>query len=438
MKLVKTQSTRILALFCALSFLMYVDRVNLSASAALIKQEIGLDNTELGIIFSAFAYTYLVFQIIGGWFCDRFGAKRTIIICGSIWVVATICTGFVGGFASLFLSRLLLGVGEGAALPSQARAITFWFKKEKRGFIQGITHSFSRFGNAVTPSLVAILVLAHSWRFSFIALGVITAVWLMMWIAWFRDTPQQVKGISKEELALYPKADPQIKSKSKESVLWGALLKRMGPTMGVYFCYGWTGWLFFTWLPTFFMNGRGMDIKASALFTSGVFLSGVIGNTVGGLVSDYIYKKTGNVVAARRNVIIFSFLSALLLLIPVILSSSMTVITLCLAVAFFCLELTIGPIWAVPMDITPKHVGIASGLMNAGSAVAGIISPILFGVIIDRTGNWSLPFYGSVALLMLGIVLTFFMRPDIPLHTDTHDKGKEWDGRDSASTTSAH
>lgn len=413
MNTVRNKSTKVLALFCALSFLMYVDRVNLSAAGALIKEEIGLNNIELGIIFSAFAYSYLIFQIVGGWFCDRFGAKKTIILCGSIWIISTIGTGFVGGFVSLLVFRLLLGIGEGAALPSQARAITFWFKKEKRGFVQGLTHSFSRLGNALTPSVIALLVLAHSWRFSFVALGVLTAVWLIFWVIWFRDNPRQFTSISDEEFAQLPEL-PSYETK-KQPTPWIALLKRMGPTMGVYFCYGWTGWLFFTWLPTFFMQGRGMDIKASALFTSGVFISGVIGNTVGGSISDLIYKHTQNVVAARRNVIIFSFLCSLLLLIPVILSPSTTVVTACLSVAFFCLELTIGPIWAVPMDITPKHVGIASGLMNAGSAVAGVISPILFGVIIQKTGNWSLPFYGSVVLLLVGIILTFFMRPDIPL-----------------------
>ena len=411
-------STKVLALFCALSFLMYVDRVNLSTAAGLIKSDLGLNNTDLGLIFSAFAYTYLVFQIVGGWFCDRFGARKTIIICGSIWVVATLCTGFAGGFVSLFLSRLLLGVGEGAALPSQARAITFWFRREKRGFVQGITHSFSRLGNAIAPSLVALLVMMHSWRFSFIALGVITAVCLVMWVRGFRDNPHEIADLPEEEREALPPVDASLSTKTRQPTPWKALLKRMGPTMGVYFCYGWTGWLFFTWLPTFFMNGRGMDLKASALFTSAVFLSGVVGNTVGGIVSDRILKRTGNVVAARRNVIIFSFLSALLLLIPVINSTDMTTITLCLGLAFFCLELTIGPIWAVPMDITPKYVGVASGLVNAGSAVAGILSPILFGVIIDKTGNWSLPFYGSVALLLVGIVLTFFMRPDIPLTDD--------------------
>ncbi|MCN6756142.1 MFS transporter [Escherichia coli] len=404
--------TKILALFFAMSFLMYVDRVNLSATAGLIKDELGLSNTELGVIFSAFAYTYAVFQIIGGWFVDRLGSRRMIIFCGIIWVIATMATGFVGGFISLFLARLLLGVGEGAALPSQARAITYWFKPQQRGFVQGVTHSFSRLGNAITPPIIVALVAFWSWRGAFISLAIVTFIWLISWIISYKDDPRDHSGMTEEELEgvpIFEKKDLKVKA---EPTPWRALIKRMGPTMGVYFCYGWTSWLFFTWLPTFFMHGRGMDLKSSALFTAGVFLSGVVGNTVGGVISDKVLKMTGNLVAARRNVILFSFISVLFLLVPVINTDSLLIMTICLSVAFFCLELTIGPIWAVPMDITPKYVGIASGLMNAGSAVAGIISPIVFGIIIDKTGNWSLPFYGSVALLIIGIFLTFFMRPD--------------------------
>ncbi|MCC7963252.1 MFS transporter [Escherichia coli] len=404
--------TKIFALFCAMSFLMYVDRVNLSATAGLIKDELGLSNTELGVIFSAFAYTYAVFQIIGGWFVDRLGSRRMIIFCGIIWVIATMATGFVGGFISLFLARLLLGVGEGAALPSQARAITYWFKPQQRGFVQGVTHSFSRLGNAITPPIIVALVAFWSWRGAFISLAIVTFIWLISWIISYKDDPRDHSGMTEEELEgvpIFEKKDLKVKA---EPTPWRALIKRMGPTMGVYFCYGWTSWLFFTWLPTFFMHGRGMDLKSSALFTAGVFLSGVVGNTVGGVISDKVLKMTGNLVAARRNVILFSFISVLFLLVPVINTDSLLIMTICLSVAFFCLELTIGPIWAVPMDITPKYVGIASGLMNAGSAVAGIISPIVFGIIIDKTGNWSLPFYGSVALLIIGIFLTFFMRPD--------------------------
>lgn len=407
--------TKILALFCAMSFLMYVDRVNLAATGGLIKEELGLSNTQLGVIFSAFAYTYCIFQIVGGWFVDRLGARKVVLFCGITWVIATVATGFIGGFISLFLCRLLLGIGEGAALPSQARAITFWFRREERGLVQGLTHSFSRLGNAITPPLIVLLVSFWSWRAAFWILGVFTAIWTIIWYFKFKDDPKEYPNIAPQELEGLPVYEKTVAGTAAPATPWGPLLKRMGPTMGVYFCYGWTSWLFFTWLPTFFMHGRDMDLKSSALFTTGVFLSGVVGNTVGGIVSDKILKITNNVVTARRNIIIFSFTCALLLLIPVTQSSSLLVMTVCISIAFFCLELTIGPIWAVPMDITPKYVGMASGLMNAGSAVAGIISPILFGIIIDQTGNWSLPFYGSIALLVVGIVLTFFMRPDRPL-----------------------
>lgn len=409
------QRIKILALFCAMSFLMYVDRVNLAATGGLIKQELGLSNTELGVIFSAFAYTYCIFQIVGGWFVDRIGARKMVLICGVTWVVATVLTGFAGGMVSLFICRLLLGMGEGIALPSQARAITFWFKREERGLVQGLTHSFSRLGNAITPPIIVILVAFHSWRAAFWVLGAITCIWVVCWFIGFKDDPRET-DIDEKELENIPRFEKTgLSNKKAAPTPWGPLLKRMGPTMAVYFCYGWTSWLFFTWLPTFFMHGRDLDLKSSALFTTGVFLSGVVGNTVGGVISDKILKKSNNLVTARRNVIIFSFICALLLLIPVTQSSSLLVMSICISIAFFCLELTIGPIWAIPMDITPKYVGMASGLMNAGSAVAGIISPIIFGIIIDKTGNWSLPFYGSIGLLVLGIILTFFMRPDKPL-----------------------
>jgi len=219
---------------------------------------------------------------------------------------------------------------------------------------------------------------------------------------------------AEESLGLPPEGKVVIE-KTHAPVPWRRLLKRIGPTMIVYFCYGWTGWLFFTWLPTFFMHGRGLDLKNSALFSAGVFLSGVLGNTAGGVLSDRILKRTGNVVAARRNVIIGAFLGALVFLAPVLFVKSLPVMAASMSLSFFFLEMTIGPIWAVPMDITPKHVGIASGLVNAGSAVAGIFSPIVFGFVVDHTGNWTLPFAGSVGLLAIGMVMTFFMRPDIAL-----------------------
>ncbi|MGF6640702.1 MFS transporter [Paraburkholderia sp. MM6662-R1] len=408
-------SRAVLALMCAMSFILYLDRVNLSAAAGLIRDDLHLSNTNVGLVFAAFAYTYALCQVIGGWVSDRFGAKLTLVTCASIWIVATVATGLAGGLASLFGARLLLGIGEGAALPAQARALTNWFPSNRRGFVQGLTHSFSRLGNAITPPLIALLVAYSSWRVSFLAVGALTFVWVVVYAWYFTDDPRKHRHMTAEQEAQLPPVRQSAVEATREPTPWWRLLKRIAPTMLVYFCYGWTGWLFFTWLPTFFMHGRGLDLKSSAMFSAGVFLSGVVGNTAGGVLSDRVLKRTRNVVAARRNVIICAFLGALVFLAPVMVVKSLPVMAACMSLSFFFLEMTIGPIWAVPMDICPQHVGVASGLVNAGSAVAGIFTPIVFGLIVDRTGSWTLPFAGSLGLLALGIVATFFMRPDIPL-----------------------
>ena len=145
----------------------------------------------------------------------------------------------------------------------------------------------------------------------------------------------------------------------------------MAPTIFVYFCYGWTAWLFFTWLPTFFLNGQGLNLKSTALFASGVFFAGVVGDTLGGWLCDRIYRKTGNLALSRQSVIVASFVGALLCLLPLAVVHSTAGVALCLSGSFLCLELTIGPIWAVPSDIAPTHAGIASGMMNAGPRSRG-------------------------------------------------------------------
>ncbi|KFL52655.1 MFS transporter [Burkholderia pyrrocinia] len=398
------QRRHTLWLLCALSFILYVDRVNLATAAGAIKAELGLSNTELGVAFSAFAYSYAICQIGGGWIADRFGARITLIGCGLIWVVSTFTTGLVHSLTLLFAARLLLGIGEGATLPAQARAITHWFPRERRGVVQGFTHSFSRLGNAVTPPIVAALMTWLSWRAAFFVIGAVTLVWLVWWIVGFREHP-----LGDDDGHARGAARPASPSGPTP---WGPLLRRMAPTIFVYFCYGWTAWLFFTWLPTFFLNGQGLNLKSTALFASGVFFAGVVGDTLGGWLCDRIYRKTGNLALSRQSVIVASFAGALTCLLPLAFVHSTAGIALCLSGSFLCLELTIGPIWAVPSDIAPTHAGIASGMMNAGSAIAGILSPILFGYLVDRTGSWTVPFIGSVAMLLIGIVAALRIRPD--------------------------
>ncbi len=412
----KTQShisRNMLIIFCAMSFILYLDRVNLAAAAGPLKAELGLTNTQLGIAFSAFGYTYAIFQLVGGWVADRFGARRTIIACGLIWAVATVCTGLIGGLVSLCLARLLLGIGEGAALPAQARAITNWVPKPKRGMAQGLTHSFSRLGNAVAPPLVAILIAWHSWRASFIVVGILSALWLVVWLVYFKETPEEHAGVSPEEMALLPRRESVQEGSSAMPHSWWTILRRMRATIGVYFCMVWSNTLFFSWMPIFFMQSLNLDIKSSALYSSGVFFAGVLGDLTGGVVSDWILRRTGRLALARQGVITVSLLGGLIFFIPVLISHDVVTIALCLSAAFFFLELTIGPIWAVPMDVSPKTAGTASGMLNFGAAMATIVSPIIFGLMIDMTGSWTLPFAGAIGFLIIGIILTQWIRPDI-------------------------
>jgi MFS family permease len=403
-------SNLVLLLLCLMYMILYVDRVNISTAAPLIKTDLDLNNTQLGLAFSAFAYPYAVFQLIGGYFGDKFGARATLIVSGLLVCIATATTGLVGSLASLVIARLALGIGEGATFPTATRAMAAWTPERSWGFAQGITHSFARMGNAITPPLIALLITLVSWRGSFVVLAFASLIWVAAWAWFFRDIPSS-PPLKPEELA---QLSARSRGASSEPVPWFKLFQRMWPVTAVDFCYGWTLWLFISWIPSFFYQNYHQDLKQSAFYSAGVFLGGVVGDTLGGVASDHILRRTGDRLAARRNVIVTGMLGGFVFLLPVMMVHDVNIAALSLAAAFFCVELVVGPIWAVPMDIAPRHSGSASGMMNFGFGLAGIISPLVFGYLIDLTGSWTLPFAGSVCLLLLGAALAFRIRPDQP------------------------
>ncbi|MFZ0051218.1 MAG: MFS transporter [Desulfobaccales bacterium] len=413
----------VLGLLCLMYFLTYIDRVNIStviASNQFLK-EIPLTKVQMGFVFSAFAYPYLLFQVIGGWVADKFGPRKALTVCGIIWAGATIASGLVHGMVSLFVARVILGFGEGATFPTATRVMSDWTPKEKRGFAQGITHACSRLGNSLTPWLVAFLILTISWRGSFIIIGVISTVWALAWGLYFRDDPNKHSGVTSEEIALLP---PYASKKTIDvKVPWSRLIPRIVPVTVVYFCYGWILWLFLSWIPSFFKGQYHLDLQKSALFASGVFISGVVGDTLGGLISDKLYEKTHNPKFARSNMVALMMFFCGISLVPIIYTHNMNVVALALSAGFFFAEMTIGPMWAIPMDIAPKFSGTASGLMNTGSALAAIVSPVVGGYLIQKTGNWMLPFIVSMGVILVGAALSFTMHPERPLAEITAPTG---------------
>ena len=397
----------VLVLLCLMYFITYLDRVNVSSAADGFSKDFGLNRTEIGLVFSAFAYPYLVFQIVGGWISDRFGARRTLIVCGLIWAVATVLTGMAGGLASMLLARILLGFGEGATFPAATTAMSRWVPKSRRGYAQGITHAAARIGNAAAPAAIVLIMTTYGWRESFYVCAGVSFAWVAIWALTFTEFPKDHPRVTALEIASLPPP-----AASTTNVPWRRLFKRMTPVTIVYFCYGWTLWLFLSWIPQYFLHSQTLDLKQSALYASCVFLAGVLGDTLGGIVTDKILKRTGNLRRARSSMVSVCMFLSMLSLIPLMFTHSQGISLLFLSGGFFFSEMTIGPMWATPMDIAPNHCGTASGIMNSGSALAAILSPVVSGFIIDRTGNWQLPFVGSMALMGVGVLLAFRMRPD--------------------------
>src|SRR6185437_12423899 len=409
MKVMKNQASRLVLLtICLMYLIFYVDRVNISTAALIMQKDLVLTATQLGIAFSAFAYPYAFFQIAGGWLGDRMGPRLTLFLCALLVAASTAWTGMVGGLAALFASRLALGIGEGPAFPTATRALSNWMRPDQRGFAQGITHAFSRFGNAATPPLIAAIIVAFSWRVSFYVLAALSLAWAVLWLVYFRDDPRQHPGVEPQDLEGLP---PSAVAAMRREVPWGPLLKRILPVTLTDFCYGWILWLYLNWLPSFFLHQYRLDLKKSALFAAGVFFVGVIGDTAGGILSDRILRRTGDVGKARISVIVVGFLGSFCFMLPIVFIHDLLTVVICLSMAFFFAELIVAPIWAIPMDITPEYSGSASGFMNFGFGMAGIISPVVFGYAIDLTGRWDVPFVGSLAVLLLGALLALRCRP---------------------------
>ena len=398
-----------LGTLCVMYMITYIDRVNLATAAPFVQKELGLSPVELGLVFSAFAIPYGFLQPLGGWLGDRYGPRWVLFSAGLLWAVATVMTGLSVGVVTLFIARLLLGLGEGATFPTATKAMAIWLPPHKRAFAQGVTHSFARRGNAIAPPLVGYMIVSYGWRMPFYVLGAVSFVWVMWWVFSFRNNPHAHPGMLPSELAELP----PVAAAAGRVIPWAQLVRRILPVTLVDFCYGWTLWVYLTWLPSFLANEWHLPLGKFVWFSSAILFAGVVGDTVGGVLSDAILKRTGNLRIARRFNLVVGLLGSFLLLLPCLFVHDLIVVSVCLSLAFFFLELTNAVLWALPMDIAPSYAGIAGGLMNTGFGVAGVLSPIVFGALLQMTGSWQVPFVTSVVLLLIGVGLSLRIDPTI-------------------------
>jgi sugar phosphate permease len=414
----------VLLLISVMYLITYLDRVNISTAAPQISKEFGFDKITMGVIFSAFVWAYALFQVPGGWLSDRFGARGVLTAVVTYWSIMTVATSAAFSATSFIVVRFLFGVGEAAAFPGATRAMQLWFPQRERGLVQGVTHSASRLGAAIAPPLVVLIMSAVGWRPVFYICGAVGLIWALWWGLSYRNLPEEHRLVNKAELENIRGRDatgaikpPPIEKQT--DVPWSMLVRspNMWAIMCAYFTYVYCLWIFLSWLPSYLIEFRHFTLIKVGLFASLPLWAGVVGDTLGGLSTDWLLKVTGSAKIGRRVVAIVGLLGCAACIVPAALTDNAYVAVYCLTAAMFFLEFTIGPSWAVPMDTGGKYSGTVSGMMNMAGNFGGAISPIVFGILV-QVGSWQAPFIVAAALLVIGsAVWAFWLDPDKPILT---------------------
>jgi MFS family permease len=377
----------ILLLLSLLSVITFLDRNALSISGIHITKELALSESQFGWILAAFTFSYGLFEIPMGIWGDRLGEKGVItkIVLG--WSIFTSLTGLAFGFYSLFAIRFLFGIGEAGAYPNASIAVRKWFVPLERGRAQAVIWMSSRLGGAITPLMVVPLQMYFGWRLTFLVLGIIGLIWVVVWALLYQS----------------PVGDDNVAPLTKET---GGSLKSVIQTrnfwllMIMYYCYASGVFFFISWLPKYLHQGRGIPENELTYMASLPFLLAAFGCLFGGAISDVLVKKIGLIWGRRIVPLTGLLLSGLVMLgASVIESNNAAVLLLALGLAF--MDFTAPVAWAIATGLGKESAGAVTGAMNTAGLLGGTIASLGIGYLITWTGSYEIP------VMIIGIQLLF-------------------------------
>ena len=407
----------ILALISIGTMINYLDRTVLGIAAPSLRADLGIDAATMGLVFSAFGWTYAAMQIPGGIFLDRFGAKLTYFLSVTFWSLFTLLQGFATGLVPLLLYRFGLGVSEAPCFPANSRIVGTWFPQQERATATGIYTVGEYIGLAFFSPILFWLMAAYSWHALFIAVGGAGILFGAIWWIFYRE-PRDHGSVSQSELD-YIAAGGGLEANGAQKLpfswanvghllsyrqIWGASIGQFAGNATLVF--------FLTWFPTYLATERHMGWVKVGFFAVLPFIAAATGVLAGGFFSDLLLKRTGSANIARKTPIIGGLLLASLIVTANYVDSDTAVIAI-LSIAFFGQGM-VGLGWTVISDIAPRPLmGVTGGLFNFAANLAGIITPLVIGFIISATGSfqWALAFVGATALV--GALSYIFLLGDI-------------------------
>lgn len=388
----------ILALLVISGFLNYFDRSNLSVGAIDIQRELGLDNSQLGLLLSAFFWTYALMQLLGaaGWLVDRFNVSWILAGGFFLWSGATAITGTARVFAVLFALRLLLGIGESIAYPSYSRILANSYPEHRRGFANAAIDAGTKLGPALGTLLGGILMARYGWRAFFVVLGIVSLSWLVPWLLWM---PRGL-GVSAREDPAAISAVPGIPAILRQR---SAVFSALG-----LFCSNYYWYFLLTWLPPYLESARHFSKSRMAVFGSLAYFLIAASAVFSGWLSDRFIARGHTPTRIRKGFAGLGLLfSAIIAGVPLISHPDAAMALLmaaCLAYGLFSSNL-----FAITQTLAGPHAaGKWTSLQNGFGNLAGVAAPWFTGWVVDRTGHFSLAFVTAAAVALCGAVFFVF------------------------------
>jgi sugar phosphate permease len=413
----------VLLFLAGLAFVLYLDRICMAQAVEPIRKELKLANTQMGFVLAAFTVAYGLSQVAVGRLGDRFGSRGVLTNIVIWWSVFTALTGAARGFVFLLLVRFLFGVGEAGALPNAARVVSRWLPAHRQAGAMGIVNTSALIGGAVSPVVMAYLIQAVGWRWSFVICAGFGVVWAAFFYAWFRDSPAGHPAVNEAELRLIAgdKGDPRPQ-KVDTPVPWKTVLA--SPTIwllgGVISCASFNSYLYFSWYPTYLRDGREAGLAESGWMAGVVLAGGAVGATLGGVLTDRLLERRRTRKWPLRLIASLSLTAGGICLLASILCANTWATVVLATISCFATMIQLGAWWRAVIEISGEHLGALSGLMNSLGVPGAAASQLFVGFATDWLGQqgytgraqWDPAFYVFTALLFLGAAGWLFIDPE--------------------------